>query len=243
MKSFKETFPDADSLFRLQPEELGAALIEYINSLPEGELRNLGLQNTTSDLAIAYEAQQDEIKRVLTEGWIWLESEGFLAPLPGSNRGLSFVTRKGKRFTEAKQLESYQKMKLLSGNLHSRIEEMARAAFLRGEYGTAVFAAFKEVEIAVRESAGATATDIGVELMKSAFKPRVGPLTDPELPESEQLGLRDLFVGAIGYYKNPESHRHVPGDPEAVAGILGFASVLLRIIDERQVARASAGKR
>ena len=237
MKQFSEVFPDPESLCRLQPEELGAALLEYINSLSEAELRNLGWHNTTSYLALAYGARQEEVKRVLTEAWIWLESERFLAPLPGSNRDLSFITRKGKQFTKARQLESYRRMKLLSGNLHSRIEERVRAAFLRGEYGAAIFAAFKEVEIAVRESTGAEATNIGVELMRSAFKPHVGPLTHPVLPESEQLGMRDLFVGAIGYYKNPESHRHVPNDPEAVAGILVFASVLLRIVDERQAVK------
>ena len=151
-----------------------------------------------------------------------------------TGRDFSFVTRKGKQFKQAKQLESYRKMKLLSGNLHARIEETAKAAFLRGEYGPAVFAAFKEVEVAVREASAASVTDLGVDLMNAAFKPHVGPLTDRGLPEPEQLALRTLFAGAIGYYKNPGSHRHVPTDPESVAGILVFASVLLRIVDERR---------
>ena len=131
MKSFIEVFPDIESLSQLQPEELGAALLEHINSWSEGELRTLGSQNTTTALAVLYPDRQDEIKRILTEGWVWLESEGFLAPLPGSNRGLSFVTRKGKQFSHAQQLDSYRKMKLLAGSLHSRIDEKARAAFLR----------------------------------------------------------------------------------------------------------------
>jgi uncharacterized protein (TIGR02391 family) len=102
-----------------------------------------------------------------------------------------------------------------------------------------VFAAFKEVEVSVREASGASATVIGVDLMNFAFKPQAGPLTDRNLPESEQLALRSLFAGAIGYYKNPGSHRHVPSDPEAVASILVFASVLLRVVDERSALRAA----
>lgn len=240
MKSFIEVFPNAESLSRLQPEELGAALLEFINSWSEGELRTLGSQNTTTAIAVLYQDQQEEIKRILTEAWVWLESEGFLAPLPGSNRGLSFVTRKGKQFTQAKQLDSYLKIKLLAGTLHPRIDEKAHAAFLRGDYGQAVFAAFKEVEVAVRDASGAAATDLGVDLMNSAFKPRVGPLTEGSLPESEQIALRNLFAGAIGHYKNPGSHRHVPTDPQAAAGVLVFASVLLRIVDERASSRTTA---
>lgn len=239
MKSFIQAFPDVESLLRLQPEELGAALLEHINSWSEGELRTLGSQNTTTALAVLYPDRQEEIKRILTEGWVWLESEGFLAPLPGSNRGLSFVTRKGKQFTHARQLDSYRKMKLLSGSLHPRINEKVWAAFLRAEYGAAIFAGFKEVEVAVREAAGAAPKDIGVDLMNSAFKPNVGPLTDGSLPESEQIALRNLFAGAIGFYKNPGSHRHVPTDPEAAAGVLVFASVLLRIVDERASSRST----
>ena len=91
-------------------------------------------------------------------------------------------------------------MKLLSGNLHARIEETAKAAFLRGEYGPAVFAAFKEVEVAVREASAASVTDLGVDLMNAAFKPHVGPLTDRGLPEPEQLALRALFAGATGTF-------------------------------------------
>jgi len=240
VNSFSEVFPDAESLLRLEPEELGAALLEHINSWSEGELRTLGSQNTTTALAILYPDRHEEIKRILTEGWVWLESEGFLAPLPGSNRGLSFVTRKGKQFTQAQRLDSYRKMKLLVDTLHTRIDEKVRAAFLRGDYGGAVFAAFKEVEVSVREASGASATDIGVDLLNSPFKPHAGPLTDGNLPEPEQLALRSLFAGAIGYYKNPGSHRHVPTDPEGVAGVLAFASVLLRIVDERVASRCAA---
>jgi hypothetical protein len=67
--------------------------------------------------------------------------------------------------------------------------------------------------------------------MNEAFKPATGSLTDKSLPESEQLGLRSLFSGAIAYYKNPGSHRHFPTQPNEVAEALFFGSLLLRIVE------------
>ena len=118
------------------------------------------------------------------------------------------------------------------------MQRESKAAFLRGDYGLAVFNAFKQVEVAVREAGGFSWKDLGVDLMNEAFKPKVGTLTDKSLPEPEQLGLRSIFSGAIAYYKNPGSHRNIPADPVEVAEILFFASLLLRIVD--RVPRSAA---
>lgn len=75
--------------------------------------------------------------------------------------------------------------------LHPSIERESKAAFLRGEYETAIFNAFKEVEVAVRRAGGFTANDLGTALMNEAFQANVGPLTDKTIPGSEQLGLRN----------------------------------------------------
>jgi uncharacterized protein (TIGR02391 family) len=116
------------------------------------------------------------------------------------------------------------------------IKADCKAAFLRGEYETAIFSAFKEVEVAVRTAGGFSLSDFGVALMNEAFKVGIGPLTDKSLPESEQIGLRSLFSGAIAFYKNPGSHRHFPTHPVEVAEALLFASLLLRIVDRSAAA-------
>ena len=66
---------------------------------------------------------------------------------------------------------------------------------MRGDYDVAVFQSFKEVEVAVREAARMSNSDIGRKLMQAAFNPDTGPLTDRDADKGERVGLMDLFSG------------------------------------------------
>ena len=116
--------------------------------------------------------------------------------------------------------------------LHPRIAQKVWASFLRGDYDTAVFQAFKDVEVRVREAAGYADTELGTNLMRKAFRGD-GPLVDAEAPRAEQQSLSDLFAGAIGCYKNPNSHRNVTIEADEAAEIIVMASHLLGIVDKR----------
>jgi len=112
--------------------------------------------------------------------------------------------------------------------------------FLRGDHDIAVFQAFKEVEVAVRKAAngkGAGYPDdlVGVPLMRKAFKPENGPLSDMNRVIAEREGEMALFAGAIAHAKNPTGHRDVNLAPQEAARLVVFASHLLTIIEQRSV--------
>ena len=114
---------------------------------------------------------------------------------------------------------------------HPMIPQNVWSSFSQRAYGSAVFEAFKQVEIAVRNAGGYAETDIGVKLMRKAFNVKNGDLTDPEQQESEKEARFFLFVGAIGAYKNPGSHREVEITAEKAIEMIALASLLLRIVD------------
>jgi len=231
-----QILPDAQALLDLSAEELAGYLMEYLNALPEKEQNNLSRHNFSNESSFReypLECRKD-IARAFMEAWMWLEREGLLAPRPASTNEWQFITRRGKQLKEAIDVQAFQKANLLPKSLlHPIIAQKVWTQFIRGEYDTAVFQAFKNVEIAVRQAGQFSETDLGVTLMRNAFHPTNGPLTDKSLPEPERIALRELFSGAIGSYKNPHSHRHVKIEALEAVEMIMLASHLLHIVDSR----------
>ena len=251
-----EILPDAEQLLSLSAEELAGPLLvslegsEQINledeitpKSIEREIEN-GVNRNNPNLNYPYKSRED-VLFALMEAWQCLLSEGFVAPRPAnlsSTTGMSqntpyFVTRRGKKIETLEDYESYRKADLLRKHqLHPIIADKVWRIFAQGSYGTAVLEAFKQVEVAVREAGGYTKDNYGKDyygkvLMETAFNVNNGKLTDEDLHEPEKLGMRNLFMGAIGLYKNPSSHREVEFDPEEAAEIIIIASHLLHIVD------------
>jgi hypothetical protein len=177
--------PNAEDLLALEPEELAGVLLEHLNSLGDNS-SSLHLYNFLlpgQSPALAYpEEYRDRINRALTEAWVWLEREGLIAPRPGDSARFMFITRQGKKLANRQGLDSYRHASLFPKSVvHPVIAQKVYPAFLRGEYDTAIFQAFREVEVAVREAGGYSQSDVGVSLMRAAFGVLQGPLTDKTL--------------------------------------------------------------
>ena len=107
----------------------------------------------------------------------------------------------------------------------------AYPALQREEFDTAVFRAFKAVEVRVRELSDLSSDFVGVALMRKAFDVDRGPLTDKAAPKAEREALSHMFSGAIGCYKNPHSHRDVELTFNEAFEMLLVASHLLQVLD------------
>lgn len=179
-----------------------------------------------------------DVAEVLMAGWMWLERECLIAPTPGDTSGnCFFVTRRGLKLNESGDLTSYQNASLLSQDkLDPVLARKVSPLFIRGDYDTAVFQAFKEVEVRTRETAGLGNDLYGRDLMKAAFHPDTGILIDLDQERPERKALFLLFNGAIGLFKNPHSHRNVELDnPLEASELIGFANYLMRVIEDRKV--------
>jgi uncharacterized protein (TIGR02391 family) len=237
VSSIHDLLPNADILLALEPEELAGHLLAYLNALTPEEKRSvLNRHNFTSESRLTDypQGEREAIQKALMEVWMWLEREGMLAPLPSSHGEWVFITRRGQQMPKAEDLSAYRRANVLPKELlHGSIASKVWSQFLRGDYDTAIFVAFKEVEVSVRTAAGIIDPEkIGVALMRLAFTPPNGALVDRTLPISEQEARAHLFAGAIGSYKNPQSHRHVEASSAHAIELLILASHLLTIIDD-----------
>lgn len=239
MTTLYEILPDANAISSLEPEELAGLALELINSSGPNAPSRLHPSSFTSPETLGAFAPpiREQVALVMAEGWHWLVQEGLIAPRPGDTFGWHFITRRGQKVRNRTELAAYVNAVIFPRKLlHPAIANVCWSAFMRGEYDTAVFQAYKELEIRIREASEAKPDDIGVPMARKAFHPQSGPLIDLSAAEGEREALMHLIAGAIGSYKNPHSHRKVIlGSVEAVEMIM-LASHLYKIVEVRALA-------
>lgn len=250
MPSLEDMVPDPAVLAEMDPEELGGILLQVLLSRPKPDEMFNAHNYASSLFGLHREAYprvyQKDVLLAISEAFCWLEGQALIVPSEGINgqNGFRVVSRRGKRLGTPSNWEAYRQASLLpAGLLHPKIKENVLFNFIRGDYDTAIFVAFKEVEVAVREAAGLSVRDIGVPLMRKAFDKAGGPLADMNAEEGEREALSHLFAGAIGSYKNPHSHRTViVSDTRDAVEMIVLASHLLRIVDARRTADDEGSK-
>jgi len=231
-----QMFPPVDEALELEPEELGVFVLSHLAELEPNQPGGLNLNNFLISLKQYDPTQKPEVPEAFTDAWMWLEGQRMLAPFQG-DRDFFHVTRRGRALLEHGDLEAYRRGNLLRQmELAPGIARKVHPTYLRGDYDTAVFQAFKEVEIYVRHLAGYSNDRYGTRLMRDAFNSESGPLADQSLLQAERQATSDLFAGAIGLLKNPSSHRPVDlDDPQEAAEIILLANYLYRLADRCEV--------
>jgi uncharacterized protein (TIGR02391 family) len=238
--------PDPHDLLSLEVEELAGVLLVYLNQCAWESGNTVvqhGKTNRGNFAGIVHYPQQpdrrDEIRRASLEAWAWLVREGPLVEDVSGGVEWFFFSRRAQRLKTREDFAAYRNAgQLPRRQLHAVIASKVYPAFLRGEYDTAIFQAFREVEVAVREAGGYSHDLVGEQLMRAAFAPGnkqkqapAGPLTDTDLPAAEQAAMAHLFAGAFGVYRNSTAHRYVPTEPSEAVEVIMLASQLLRIVD------------
>jgi uncharacterized protein (TIGR02391 family) len=226
-----DPFPDSREGLALPIDVAGTQLLnflvlaertgggQYVNSY------HIALNSLWPDKSSAYLTR-------LSEAWAWLVSKALVAPKPGDSGHWCIITRRGYELAKlAEPLQQLRAEERIDVDLHPSIAQKVRAQFLMGEHELAALAAMRQVEIRVRQLAGASDSDLGVKLMQWAFGEN-GPLRQPVLDDGEQKAMMALFWGAIGMFKNPPSHRQVDyADATMAAEVVLFADLLLRLLD------------
>lgn len=234
MSLYEDIYPPVETVLELEPEELAPIVLKHLSQAERSKLNRYNFTLGTDPDFIKWAGRnQEQAKERLMVAWMWLEKELFIALAPGQQQDWAFITSRGSKVLESQDFSTYKKGYLLpSEGLDPVLVRKAKQAFIRGDYDTAVFQAFKEVEVRTRKKANLSEKDYGVPLMRKAFGPPAGPLVDKKADPGEQVARMELFAGAIGTFKNPSSHRDVEfSDPKEAADIIHLANELLRIIE------------
>lgn len=241
MAELKDILPPPKEALTLPPEELGLCILKFLNKIPpQAPINRNNFISESCVIPYAGREQCDAMMEALMEAWMWLVHDGFIAQKPKERESIwVFITRRGKELANSADegdFKAYIYGHLLPSEiLDPVLNQRVRPLFIRGDYDTAIFRAFREVETRTRNATSLSIECIGVQLMRKAFDKDRGPLRKSGLPESEREALAHLFAGAIGVFKNPTSHRNWHIDNPAIAAeIITFANMLLRIIEIRK---------
>lgn len=244
MPTLKQLIPDAEVIRTMHPADLGGFVLEVLFTFGK---ETTGIWHRGAFCSTAGGDYRDVSRpRVIdsmvedccAEAWSWLEANWLICRRPDvTNNDWYMATRRGKEIRDRAGVRALIESEQLPEHfIHARFVSDVRPLFLQGRYDLAVFEAFHRLEIDMRNAAGLGNEFIGTKLAANAFNPESGKLTDLKAEAGERQALMNLMCGALGSYKNPQSHRHVGLDATEAREMIVIASHLLKIVDSRSPA-------
>jgi hypothetical protein len=172
--TFERHFPpDADAVLAMSPEELAVPLLRVLRDQTRPIEPNDPLKLPDG----MYGPQRQGVLLILAEAFSCLLREGLVIPQPpgfhnyaDKERVRYTLSRAGRAMDLPGGLEQHQHASLLPKSLlMPSLHGTVLPLFQRRDFETAVFAAMKQVEVAVREAAGLPENLVGTGLMRKAF--------------------------------------------------------------------------
>ncbi|MDP2594822.1 TIGR02391 family protein [Alteromonas stellipolaris] len=146
-----------------------------------------------------------------------------------------YPTKVGFRFPEREFRRVVEKYALMPESyVHPILIEKCFSLLQNGEFDSAVIQAFKAIEIFTREKIEAPNDMFGERLLKKAFNPDDGILTDMNLPKSERCAFLNYLTGAFSYYRNSSAHRDLKLDFVSAFDRIAVASDLIKAIEDAE---------
>lgn len=246
MHRLKTLLPDPAAILSLHPSDLAGYILQVLVGPPRLDPQFWHWRNFCSNAAGLYggfrEGPPAHVAQAFSEAWSWLEINGLLARNIDQSEGWFAPTKLGADVATRQEFAAFLAAQALPEDfLHPSLLPDVRPLFLQQRYDMAVFGAFHRLEVAMREAARLGDEWIGTKFAARAFNPEDGKLTDKDAEASERQALMNMMVGALGSYKNPQSHRKVGLDASAARDLIIMASQLLKIVDERSLITPPSG--
>lgn len=240
MPALHTLVPEAHSVFEMHTADLAGYVLEVLISAGAAEGGIWNRRNFCSQVGREYveAGQQSDMKVGIacSSAWSWLEANGLICRHPEQDNEWFMATPRGEAIRNHQNLRNYMTSEQLPEVfLHSELLINVRPLFFQSRFETAVFEAFKTLEVTIRSAARLGHNLIGVALASRAFNSEDGSLTDMTAEKGERVALMNLMTGALGSYKNPASHRRVEISAEEARDMIILASHLLKIVESRVV--------
>lgn len=238
MTPLRTFVPDAQVVAQLPASDLAGYVLEVLLSAGAAEQGIWNRRNFCGQTAHEYASKGQpadwRVGVACSTAWSWLEANGFICKHPEQDNEWFVVTPRGEQLRTHQEIQQFVKSETLpEALLHPEFLTHVRPLFLQNRLDTAVFEAFKSLEIAIRTTAKLGHEFVGVSLASRAFNPDDGPLTIKGAEKGERVALMNLMAGALGSYKNPTSHRRVELSADEARDMIVLASHLLKIVYSR----------